>query len=170
MTSNDPAISANGARVVFRSLATNLRKDTNGASDIYLRERTTGKTSRVSLNWKGNELNGGTGPHPAISANGRWVAFESSSTNVTEGSSHSGLYEHVYARNLLTGKVKLVSRRAGSGNEESDDPELSAKGTHVAFRTIATNLIAGGDANGDTDDICDAGPSTSVCDRMAGAA
>jgi Tol biopolymer transport system component len=157
----NPAISGDGARVVYASAATNLGKDTNGRADAYMRDRKARKTSRVSLNWKGKQLNGGNAganSEPDISASGRWVAFKSSAKNATKGSTHSGVYYHIYARDLVSGTIKRISRRAKPANDESDEPELSRDGTFVSFRSDATNLIKGGDANGDKEDIFRRGP------------
>jgi hypothetical protein len=162
--SDNPAISGDGKKAVYNSNAKNLLgagKDTNKAADAYMRNFGTGKTTRVSLNWKGRQLNSGGVVNkfsdPDISLNGRWVAFESSASNAVKGGSGSG-FDQIYARNLLTGTVKLISKRASKGNAESDQPILNTNGKFVAFETAATNLIAGGDANASIGDVLRRGP------------
>ncbi|MFV2064756.1 MAG: TolB family protein [Chloroflexota bacterium] len=159
--SNDPAISTDDARVVFNSLATNFAKDTNGVADVYMRDRKAKRTRRVSLNWRGKQLNGGSqqvNTNPDISANGKWVAFESAATNATKRSTFSGAYEQLYARNLQTGLVKLISRRGPIANASSNEPTFSDDGAFAAFTSQGTNLIAGGDVNGDDEDVFRRGP------------
>jgi hypothetical protein len=75
------AISANGRFVSFWSEATNLvRGDTNGVSDIFVHDRTTGRTFRVSVNARERQGNNGCGGS-ALSNNGRFVMFSSDATN-----------------------------------------------------------------------------------------
>src|SRR3954451_13493427 len=84
-----PAISADGRYVAFASVATDLVPgDTNGRSDVFVRDRQTGTTERVSVSSSGQQANfgGGSGDiessAPAISADGRYVAFASIATNL----------------------------------------------------------------------------------------
>ncbi|MEA2025094.1 MAG: calcium-binding protein, partial [Chloroflexota bacterium] len=145
----DPRMSADGRFVVFASIASNLAAaDTNGKRDIYLRDRAKGKTKRVSLNWKGRQLWGSSGS-PDLSDNGRRIVFASGAKNTIKGGL-SGAFEHVFRRDLATGKVKLVSRsnKGGQGNGPSRMPRISADGRYVTFTSAATNLVPGGDANG----------------------
>jgi Tol biopolymer transport system component len=79
----ESAISANGRYVAFRSEAGNLvPADTNGAPDIFVRDLQAGTTTRVSVSDRGAEGNGYASLTPAISADGRHVAFSSGSTNL----------------------------------------------------------------------------------------
>src|SRR5438132_451471 len=73
-----PALSADGRFVAFTSLATNLVPgDTNGTWDVFIRDRQTGTTERVSVDSAGNQVSGW---YPAISADGRVVVFLSPSS------------------------------------------------------------------------------------------
>lgn len=80
------SISADGRCVVFLSYATNLvPSDTNHAQDVFVHDRMTGETSRVSVDSTGVQGNSYSGLYPSISANGRYVAFESHATNLSLG-------------------------------------------------------------------------------------
>ena len=155
--STDPALSRKAERVVFSSDATNFGKSTNGTADAYMRDRQARKTRRVSLNWKGKQLNDGEKSAettaPDISANGRMIVFESRATNALKGTPPPGMKGHVYARHLGSGKLTRLSRRSAAGNADSVRPRISADGEFAAFGSDATNLIKGGDANGSDDDV-----------------
>jgi len=88
-SSYHPSISADGRYVAFYSFADNLVEgDTNGTWDIFVHDRTTGVTKRVSVDSGGVEANGSS-YFPAISADGRFVAFESAATNLVAGDTNS---------------------------------------------------------------------------------
>jgi WD40-like Beta Propeller Repeat len=83
-----PSISADGRYVAFDSEATNLVKgDTNNTADVFVRDRLTGTTERVSVASDGAQANAG-GTEPGISGDGRFVAFVSVSDNLVPGSRH----------------------------------------------------------------------------------
>jgi len=93
-----PAISADGRFVVFSSFATNLVSgDTNGSQDISIRDRQTGTTRRVSIGPGGVQSNG-ENRSPAISADGRFVAFDSWATNLVPGDTNE--LDDVFVRML----------------------------------------------------------------------
>jgi len=141
-------ISANGRYVVFRSDSPNLvGHDTNRTWDIFVHDRIRHVTTRVSLSGKGRQANGPSGD-PAISANGRYVAFYSSATNLVSGDTNG--FSDVFVRDLRAHRTIRVSvtsrgRQAGcnAGGCESTEPALSASGRYVAFESSATNLVAG---------------------------
>ena len=84
----NPSISADGRFVTYFSDASNLVPgDTNDASDIFVFDRQTGTTTRVSVASDGTEANGGSRLHeiPAISADGRFVTYSSDATNLVPG-------------------------------------------------------------------------------------
>ena len=84
-------ISADGRYVAFESRASNLvAGDTNGVSDIFVHDRETGVTERVSVDSSGNQGNGRS-TMPAISANGRFVAFESAASNLVLGDTNGAV-------------------------------------------------------------------------------
>jgi len=82
--SEDASISGNGRYVAFESGATNLVKnDTNGTWDVFVHDRKTGKTKRVSKRSNGTEGDSGS-DDPSISGDGRYIAFESDATNLVK--------------------------------------------------------------------------------------
>jgi Tol biopolymer transport system component len=149
-SSYNPSISADGRFVGFQSDATNLvGGDANGASDVFVRDRRTGKTRRVSVSSPGGEGNGGS-YDPSISADGRFVAFNSDASNLVGGDTNGAT--DVFVRDRKTGKTRRVSvsSAGGEGNDASYSPSISADGRFVAFQSFASNLV-GGDTNGFTD-------------------
>src|SRR5437868_2993279 len=98
----DPAISADGRFVAFDSVASNLvAGDTNAVSDVFVRDRKTGKTRRVSVESHGAQGNGATFL-PAISADGRFVAFDSVASNLVAGDTNGAA--DVFVRGRMPGK------------------------------------------------------------------
>ena len=143
-------ISADGRYVAFISDATNLVPgDTNGATDIFVRDRQTNTTERVSVDSAGAQANDFSG-QPSISADGRYVAFWSYATNLVPGvpGDTNGAYD-VFVRDRLAGATERVS--IDSTGMQSDgysyQPSISADGRYVAFLSDATNLVPG-DTNG----------------------
>jgi len=148
--SSYPAISADGQIVTFQSYASNLvAGDRNGWSDIFVHNRTTGRTRRVSVDSSGAEANGSS-YEPSISANGRIVAFQSYASNLVAGD-RSG-YLDVFVHNRTTGITERVSvdSSGSEANYGSSYPAISADGLFVAFQSEAWNLVAG-DTNGWSD-------------------
>jgi Tol biopolymer transport system component len=140
-------ISASGRYVVFQSDAPNLVPgDTNGAEDVFLHDRTTGATTRVSVSSAGLQANGASG-FSTISADGRYVAFQSAASNLVRGDTNRMV--DVFIRDLRTGRTTRVSlnsrgrqARCNLSYCESTEPALSAHGRYVAFESSATNLVA----------------------------
>ena len=149
-----PSISADGRLVVFESVAANVvANDTNNGSDIFVHDRMTGETTRVSVSSEGTQANGssGTGNSPSsISADGRYVAFRSAATNLVSGDTNNA--GDIFVHDRVTGETKRasVSSVGLPGNFGSADPSISADGRYVLFRSQASNLVAG-DANGTWD-------------------
>jgi hypothetical protein len=143
----DPAISADGQIVAFYSYATNLvAGDTNGSIDIFVHDRSTGLTERVSVDSAGAEGNNDS-YSPAITADGQIVAFSSRASNLVAGGTNG--YPQVFVHDRSTGLTELVSVRSNGneGNSFSYEPAISADGQIVAFRSYASNLVVG-DTNG----------------------
>lgn len=141
-----PSISADGRRVAFHSAASNLVSgDTNGTPDVFVRDA-AGTIVRASVSTAGEQANQG-GTAPSLSANGRFVAFASGSTNLVWGDTNG--QSDVFVRDLLTGVTTRVS--VGTGGTQADGqstaPSISSDGRYVSFISAATNLVAG-DTNG----------------------
>ena len=149
--SSVPSISASGRYVAFDSLATNLVSgDTNFAWDIFVHDRQTGQTTRVSVASDGTQANGGESNLPSISATGRYVAFHSLASNLVSGDTNFAA--DIFVHDRQTGQTTRVSVRSNGtqGNGDSFDPHpssISANGRYVAFNSFASNLVSG-DTNG----------------------
>ena len=138
-----PAISADGRFVAFESSASNLvSSDTNGVDDVFLRDTLNGTTTRVSVD-SSNAQGNGESIHPSISANGQYVAFGSSASNLVSPDTN-GSYD-VFVRDTLGGTTTRVSDglSGAQGNDSSYYPFISATGQYVAFMSAATNLVTG---------------------------
>jgi uncharacterized repeat protein (TIGR01451 family) len=155
-----PAVSADGRYVAFRSWADTLVDDgdTNGNTDVFVRDRMTGKTTRVNVSSTGVQGNGNDEDdyfndfrsHIAISADGRYVVFSTNASNLVTGDTNG--VDDVFVRDCVNHTTTRVSvGLAGlQGNSYSRDPTISADGRYVAFESAANNLVAG-DTNGASD-------------------
>ena len=162
------ALSADGRYVGFYSYAANLvAADTNLMPDVFVHDRQTGQTTLVSVASNGTQGNEPSGL-PALSADGRHVAFESYASNLVAGDTNSSrdvfLHDRQTARTI---RVSVASDGA-QGNAYSEDPALSADGQWVTFTSRASNL-GPPDTNAD-DDIFVAGPLPVVTDDPVTAA
>ncbi len=146
-----PAISADGRITAFTSEATNLvAGDTNGLADVFVHDPVTGQTTRVSVASDGSQGTGGSSRNPVLSADGRYVVFESDATNLVAGDTN-GLTD-IFLRDRQTGQTTRVSvdGTGGQGNGPSFGAAISADGTQIAFASAATNLVLG-----DTNNLID---------------
>jgi Tol biopolymer transport system component len=147
----DARISPNGRFVAFVSGASNLVPgDSNGRADVFLRDRQAATTVRVSVGAGAVQSVGGDSYRPAVSADGRYVAFSSDATNLIAGDTNART--DVFVRDVPAGTTTRVSVAGASTqvNDSSDIPTISADGRFVAFQSDATNLVAG-DTNTETD-------------------
>jgi Tol biopolymer transport system component len=136
----DVSISADGRFVAFSSTATNLvPNDTNGTQDVFLHDRMTGATTRVSVSGTGAEGSSFSGV-PSVSADGRFIAFESLASNLVLGDVNDTWDVFVHER--LTGLTSLVSIDSGGaqGTNASNGPRISADGRFVSFWSSSTNF------------------------------
>jgi len=141
------AISPDGRYVAFASSATNLiTGDTNGYSDVFVRDRQSGTTERASVSSSGAQGDSAS-LWPSISADGRFVSFYSYASNLVP--SDTNAYSDVFVRDLETHVTERlsVSSTGQQGNYISGPSSISADGRYVAFESQATNLVAG-DTNG----------------------
>lgn len=144
--SEQPALSADGRFVAFDSYADNLVPgDANNLSDVFVRDRQTGVTERISVGPNGAESTEDSG-QAVISADGRYVAYESFSSNLVPGDTNGGYDIFVYDRVAHTQERISVTSAGREGNGASFAPTISSDGRFVAFDSVATNLV-GGDTN-----------------------
>lgn len=163
-----PSISADGRFVTYSSFATNLvTGDSNGASDIFVHDRQTGVTERVSVGSGGAQSNGSAFA-PAISGNGRFVSFYSSASSLVEGDTNG--QSDVFVHDRQTGETERVSVRSDGvqANGGSFVSSLSTDGEVVVFETLASNLVDD-DTNG-AGDVFVHDRSTGTTERVSLAA
>lgn len=141
-SSSRPVVSANGRIVAFYSDASNLvSDDINKATDVFVHDRTTGITTRISVASGGTQGNGNS-LNPSISEDGTLIAFGSEATNLVKGDANN--ISDVFLHNRITGQTTRLSVVAGAeGNGISRIPILSGDGSTVAFISAATNLVSG---------------------------
>ena len=156
-----PSISADGRYIAFFSDASNLvSDDTNDMIDVFVHDRQTGQTSRISVASDGTQANGMSEyPAASISTNGRYVAFSSSASNLISGDTNG--VKDIFIHDQQTGQTSRVSVASGGtqANGYSWDASISSDGRYVAFFSYATNLV-----NGDTNNVAD----VFVHDRQTG--
>jgi Tol biopolymer transport system component len=139
----EPSLSPDGRFVVFWSWASNLvTGDTNGAGDVFLRDRQTNTTERISVATDGTQADAGS-VNATVSADGRYVAFRSLASNLAPGDTNG--FVDVFVRDRQTNTTTRVSVAAdgSQANNTSFDPTISADGRYVAFTGEATNLVPG---------------------------
>jgi hypothetical protein len=139
--SDTPAISASGRFVAYGSWATNLvANDTNVTIDIFVRDRQLGTTERASVNSSAVQGNNFSGS-PSISGDGRYVAFDSRSTNLAPGKTTNAY--GIFVHDRQTGNTVLASQSSAGvcGNNDAYRPSISGNGQFVAFYSTATNLV-----------------------------
>jgi Tol biopolymer transport system component len=156
--SASPAISADGRFVAFRSqtdlvcgAASACRENQsvrNGVADIYVRDNQTNTLRRITRSYAGGDSDARS-YDPAISGNGRYVAFASEATNLTRDTRTGRA--HVYLHDLLAGTTEIISRtRSGRpANGASLGPALSHDASRIAFQSLASDLLC--------NDQCEAG-------------
>ncbi|MDR6290293.1 Ca2+-binding RTX toxin-like protein [Inquilinus ginsengisoli] len=151
--SSGASISGNGRYVVFQSDATNLvAGDTNGATDIFVRDLQTNTTIRASAAGDGGQSNDLSG-QAVISADGHYVVFFSLASNLVQDDTN-GLRD-IFLKDMVTGNVTRLSVAADGSqlNDLSNTPQISADGHYVTFQTQATNTGVGAEGNGTGFDV-----------------
>lgn len=174
-----PALTADGRYVAFVSWATNLTPgDSNGAADVFVKDRQTGALERVSVAADGDQANAASGERtsgalarpnmstspragnpkgtsvqtrdtgllslrPGLSADGQYVAFTTSASNLTLGDANAR--DDVLVKDRLDGGIERISVAADGSDADaaSSYAALSADGRYVAFASPARNLVAG---------------------------
>jgi uncharacterized repeat protein (TIGR01451 family) len=140
--SGEPAVNGDGRYVAFTSQATNLiGSEADGFRDVYVKDLVTGAVTCASAGAGGHGDYDSTSP--SISADGRFVAFESSATNLIPG--YTPQWHGVYVKDLQSGAISCASTGAAGGEVDGGAaaPALSLDGRFVSFESVATNLAAG---------------------------
>lgn len=155
LKSNNPHLSSNGRYVVFESSSAALvAGDQNIYPDVYLRDMQTGAITLVSAGSEGRYSSQGNNSSgtPDISADGRWVVFSSTSSNLVPGDNNNE--RDVFLYDSITQQVSLVSQtKSGAAAKGSSIfPTISDDGRVVVFVSSASNLVGkaeGFSINGD---------------------
>ena len=144
-------VSANGRFVTFVS-SNNQPGSQSGANNVFLYDLQTATTTLISFNRDRTASGNGPSDSPSISADGRFVVYRSSASDLVEDD-NNGLPD-IFLFDRLTGTNRLVSVNqtgTASGNDRSSGPAISAAGSIIAFRSVASDLVTG-DFN-DTQDV-----------------
>jgi Tol biopolymer transport system component len=140
-----PSLSADGRWIAFASYADDLvPNDHNGAPDVFVRDLLAGTNLLVSVGANGDAALGGFSANPVISANGRYVAFVSSATNLV--ADNTNFFVNVFRRDLFTQTTMLVSvgsNGVGSADGDCSSAAISGDGRYVVYLTKAKNLAPG---------------------------
>ncbi|MCB8925444.1 MAG: PD40 domain-containing protein [Ardenticatenaceae bacterium] len=146
-------LSSDGRYVAFCSLASNLvPNDTNNVLDTFVYDTYLGVAERVSVTNSGEEVYGRDNclGHD-ISGDGRYVAFVSSAPELDDAAGKN-VYGDIFLHDRQDGSLTQIthSYHGGPANDFSDDPNLSADGRHIIFKSWASNLVPN-DTNGVAD-------------------
>src|SRR6476469_5173708 len=157
----NPSISADGRFVAFASFSNLVPEDTNNQSDIFVRDLLTNTTTRVSVDSAGNPGNSPSN-YSAISADGRFVAFQSYASNLVPGDTNNK--NDIFVRDLSTNTTTRASVDSAGfqGNSDSLLPSISADGRFVAFTSFASNRLPGDTNNRDNIFVRDLSTNTTT--------
>lgn len=144
-SSRNGVISGDGRYVAFISPASNLvPNDTNNGNDVFVHDRQTGVTERVSISSDGTQIIRAYTEYPSISNDGRYVAFETSAPDLVPGDTNGVVDTFVHDRQ--TGTTEIVSNAYDGSPSNGNNimyPSISGNGRYVMFDSGATNLIPG---------------------------
>ena len=135
-------ISADGRYVAFTTRGALVPEDTNNLFDVFLRDTHLGTTSRVSVASDGSEGNGSSS-RPVISADGRFVAFDSFASNLVQGDDNGA--KEPFLHDTLTERTTALVRSANGelGDSGGGGAAFSGDGRYASFTSISENLIDG---------------------------
>jgi len=149
-SSADVTTAGSGRFVAFTSIATNLvPDDSNGTADVFVHDRKTGATTRVSVDSTGAQGNGGSAV-PSLSTDGRFVVFQSNATNLVTGdlNGHSDIFVH----DRKTGETRRISQTHLGLETDGPNffPTISGSGRFITYGSSGANLVHA-DVNGRDD-------------------
>ncbi|MDQ5928219.1 MAG: hypothetical protein QG633_657 [Patescibacteria group bacterium] len=162
-----PSLSGNARIVAFSSDTTFLEPlDANGVTDIFTFDRILELYTRVSVDDAGEEADGSSS-RPALSTNGRFVAFESSATNLVPNDTNGVSDVFVYDRYSSVNRLQRVSvdSLGDESDGDSNEASISSDGRYIAFSSYATTLVSD-DTNG-TQDIFVYDQNTDTVERVS---
>ena len=140
--STSSAVSGNGLLVAFSSDAINLvTGDTNGATDVFVKDRVAGTTTRISVANGGGQSAGGVSDFPSISADGRFVTFDATATNLVAGDTNGVSDIFLHDRATATTTRASLTDGGGQGNAGSVFARVSDDGRYTAYASEASNMV-----------------------------
>jgi len=152
-------MSADGRYVVFQSSATNLVdgiSDSNGTSDVFVRDLRAGVTELVSVSAAGGATANGDSFRPSISADGRYVAYQSLATDLVAGVTDGNFGTDVFLRDRRTGTTRLLSAAVGGTSAAAQGafgPLVSRDGGFVVFSSNSPDIVASPPDTNATSDV-----------------
>lgn len=147
--SAQPSISADGRFVTYASGASSLVPGDTGGYDIFVFDRETETTTRISVPGDATEVFYQCF-NPSISADGRFITYDSNASSLVPGDTNGTTDVFVFDRLTNTTTRVSVASDGSEANDSSDDPSISADGRFVTYRSHASNLVSG-DTNGTGD-------------------
>lgn len=153
--SDNPVISSDGQYAAFESYAGNLVcENSTSRRDVFVFDQSTSLVQKISLALDGGGANGNSA-QPSLSADGRYIVFESNATNLISADSNNDCDSNyddlpdncadIFLFDRQSGQTTLVSVSTGNvqANNESMDPKISSDGRYVVFTSLADNLVSG---------------------------
>ena len=144
------SISADGRYIAYSSAANNLvANDNNNTSDIFVYDRDTKQTTRISIASNGTEGNASSFS-PSISSDGRYITYISAASNLVANDTNFENDTFVYDRNTQQTTRVSIAGNGTQANSSSSSPSISADGRYIAFDSLANNLVSN-DTNSNRD-------------------
>ena len=139
-SSTFPAVSADGRFVVYQSTSSVLAPDNPaGRWNVFLFDRETGATERISVDTNGGPANGDS-EEPRISADGRYIVFQSAARDLVDDDASSWQDVFLHDRELDTMTLVSVDSTGVQANARSGGPDVSSDGRVIAFSSLASSL------------------------------
>ncbi len=149
--SSSSSISGNGTVVAYSSDAITLvAGDTNGATDVFVHDRTTGTTTRASVAGGSAQSSGGVSGFPSVSFDGRLITFDSTATNLVPADTNGVTDVFLFDRLSVATTRVSVGSGGGQTNAGSTFARISNDGRYVVYASEASNLVAN-DTNNSSD-------------------
>lgn len=132
----NPSISSNGQFIAFESAAGNLAaNDTNGVNDVFVRDMIAGTTTLISVSTNSASSGDRASRFPVFTPDGRWLAFESTASNLVADDTNS--LKDIFVRDRENGVTFYASTGSSPPGTGSESPSISANGRWVAFASDA---------------------------------
>lgn len=139
--SDHPSISFDGRYIAFMSVASDLvPSDTNALADIFVHDRQTGTTERINVSSDGSEGNNVAGGPTSMSADGRYISYITSASNLIPGATNPGNDVVVYDQQTDTNELVSIASDGSQANNNAATSSMSDDGRYVSFQSTATNL------------------------------